>query len=173
MDSTSISTDRRAFVLAVTSAGLSACTFSPTSNQQIGKVNRLEVHKSSRRMHAFLDNGKRQSFDVSLGFSPVGHKSREGDGKTPVGSYVIDRKNPQSQFHLSLGISYPNEEDVRSARSRGVDPGGDIFIHGQPNRSRDRQKRGDWTYGCIAVTNEEMDLLFNAVSVGTPIHIYH
>lgn len=138
-----------------------------------GKITRLEVHKGARRLDAFSSNRKIRSFDVNLGFSPLGHKFQEFDGKTPVGRYVINRKNPNSQFFLSLGLSYPNVTDIRLAEARGVDPGGDIFIHGQPNNAKGRRRAGDWTEGCIAVTNEEMAVLFRAVEVGTPVYIYH
>ncbi len=111
-------------------------------------------------------------FDVGLGSSPVGHKQERGDGKTPVGTYVVDRRNPNSQFHLSLGLSYPNEIDQVVANVRGIDPGDNIFIHGEPNNFRRRPGR-DWTEGCIAVTNSEIELIYRVVDVGTPVHIYH
>ncbi len=110
---------------------------------------------------------KQYRFD--LGFNPVGHKTQEGDGRTPEGAYLIDRKNPNSRFHLSLGISYPNRNDIAQARARGVDPGGDIFIHGTPSRWIGQP---DWTWGCIAVTNEEMDELYPMIDKGTKIFIY-
>ena len=141
--------------------------------KRAGKISRLEIHKSARRLDAFVGNQKISSLDVKLGFAPVGHKFQQSDGRTPVGRYVIDRKNPNSQFHLSLGISYPNATDLRLAEARGVDPGGDIFIHGQPNRSRVKRRMDDWTEGCIALTNEEMTILYEVVDLGTPVYIYH
>jgi murein L,D-transpeptidase YafK len=104
-----------------------------------------------------------------LGFAPDGHKVVEGDGKTPEGLYRIDRRNPNSRFHLSLGISYPNAEDIRVAKSLGKSPGGEIFIHGQKHPLR--KDEGDWTWGCIAVTNKEMEKLYAMVKDGTPIAI--
>jgi hypothetical protein len=103
------------------------------------------------------------------GFAPEGHKQFEGDGKTPEGEYIIDRRNPNSRFHLSIGISYPNAADRAFARSQGKSPGGDIFIHGRgkyPGSNRD-----DWTWGCIAVTDREMEDIYAMVRNGTPITI--
>jgi murein L,D-transpeptidase YafK len=110
-----------------------------------------------------------KTYKFDLGFAPDGHKSEEGDGRTPEGAYRIDRRNPNSRFHLSLGISYPNATDVAVARARSVSPGGDIFIHGTPNNWLGQQ---DWTWGCIAVKNEEMDEIFPMVQTNTKIFIY-
>lgn len=109
-------------------------------------------------------------YAIELGFAPVGHKQKEGDGKTPEGQYFIDRRNERSAFYLSLGISYPNSQDRARAVSRGESPGGDIFIHGQ---SRDNTQRDapDWTAGCIAITDREMATVFQMVPIGTPIWI--
>ena len=142
------------------------------SERQVGPITHIEIHKSERRMILYSGNSAVRDFDVGLGFAPVGHKLVRGDGKTPVGTYIIDRRNPKSLFHLSLGISYPNEEDRRLAKLRGVDPGDNIFIHGEPNSFRRRPVR-DWTDGCIAVTNREMDYIYRTVKVGTKVHIYH
>ena len=106
---------------------------------------------------------------IDLGFAPAGHKQVEGDGKTPEGTYLIDRRNPNSDFHLSIGISYPNARDIARAMAAGQDPGGDIFIHGQPNKSRGEGP--DWTAGCISVTNREMEDIYAMVTDGTPITI--
>jgi murein L,D-transpeptidase YafK len=110
-----------------------------------------------------------KAYRFELGFDPRGHKGQEGDGRTPEGAYRINRKNPNSRFHLSLGISYPNSTDVAAARARGVNPGGDIFIHGTP---QPWVGQPDWTWGCIAVTNTEMDEIFAMVNVGTKIYLY-
>ncbi|RMH43444.1 MAG: hypothetical protein D6688_09090 [Alphaproteobacteria bacterium] len=134
------------------------------------EVTRLAVFKSSRRLYVFHDDAVLRAYDVALGFAPEGDKTAEGDGRTPEGSYVIDRKNPESDFYLSLGISYPNARDIEEARARGLEPGGDIFIHGQAGLFGVR--KGDWTAGCIAVTNPEMRELYAMVPVGTPIDIY-
>ena len=104
-----------------------------------------------------------------MGFAPNGAKQIRDDGKTPEGAYYINRKNPKSSFHLSLGISYPNPQDVAEARAFGLEPGGDIFIHGASGRLG---KRGtDWTYGCIAVTNQEIEEIYAMVSKGTQVDL--
>ena len=129
----------------------------------------IVVNKGERKM--FLLNYDRvfKEHDILLGFAPEGHKQIEGDGRTPEGVYRIDRRNPNSRFHLSLGISYPNAEDRRVAREMGKSPGGEIFIHGQ--RHPMRRDNGDWTWGCIAVSNEEMERIYAMVQDGTPIAI--
>ena len=133
-------------------------------------VTRIMVFKKARTMH--LLNGRRilKSYRVDLGFAPTGHKRKAGDGKTPEGAYFIDRRNRDSEFHLSLGINYPNARDRAEARARGLDPGGDIFIHGRGNPVR--RLISDWTWGCIAVTNQEIEEIYAMVRTGTPISIY-
>lgn len=123
------------------------------------------VNKAQRRMHLLHNDKVIESYDIQLGFAPFGHKQFEGDGKTPEGVYRIDRRNPKSRFHLSLGISYPNVNDVAAARAMGKSPGGDIFIHGQENRKAERSH--DWTWGCIAVKNDEMERIYAMVRTGT------
>lgn len=110
-----------------------------------------------------------ETYDFELGFAPTGHKEIEGDGRTPEGEYFIDRKNPNSSFHLSIGISYPNEQDRAKAHAQGLSPGGDIFIHGTPKLFR---RDDDWTWGCLAVKNREMEDIYAMVNVGTPIYLY-
>lgn len=133
------------------------------------EVTGIVVYKGQRKMYLMHDSEVLKSYDFELGFSPVGHKQIEGDGKTPEGLYYIDRKNPNSSYHLSVGISYPNAEDRARARAIGHSPGGDIFIHGTPREFR-RQK--DWTWGCLAVTNSEIEVIYSMVNVGTPIWLY-
>ena len=111
-----------------------------------------------------------RTFEIALGMMPIGDKKQEGDFKTPEGDYFIDRRNPDSAFHLSLGISYPNENDVKRATKLGKSPGGDIFIHGRGNPTRYLVR--DWTWGCIAVTNDEIEEIYSMVRDGTPIAIY-
>ena len=108
---------------------------------------------------------------IALGDAPVGHKRFEGDERTPEGRYTIDTRNPNSAYHLSLRISYPDAADRAYAAARGRSPGGDIFIHGQPNALPMGRLPGDWTDGCIAVSNEEIEELWAAVPDGTPIEI--
>jgi len=129
------------------------------------------VYKDARRMYLLNRNRVMKSYRIDLGFAPRGHKRIEGDGRTPEGHYIINRRNPDSEFHLSLGISYPNRRDAARARAIGSDPGGDIFIHGDPKRARDRHGP-DWTNGCIAVTDDEIEEIYALVRNGTPISIY-
>ncbi len=127
------------------------------------------VQKQERRLYLFNNNKILKEYPISLGFAPDGHKLYEGDGRTPEGTYYIDRRNPDSDFHLSVGISYPNQQDLAFAQYMGIKPGGEIFIHGEPNRRA--RKDGDWTAGCIAVTNEAIEEIYSMVQDGTPITI--
>lgn len=133
------------------------------------EVTYIMAFKEERKLVLLHDDQILKSYDFELGFAPVGDKTVRGDGKTPEGTYYIDRKNPNSAFHLSVGISYPNAADRAEAEALGQSPGGDIFIHGTPSKFR-RDK--DWTWGCLAVTNREMEEIFAMVAVGTPIAIY-
>lgn len=125
-------------------------------------------------MHLYSQDTVVKTYTIALGFNPIGHKEVEGDGKTPEGQYYIDSKNPNSAYHLNLGISYPNEQDRERAQAMGQSAGGDIKIHGLKNGfgfiGEDHSEK-DWTAGCIAVTNEEMEELYRSVSVNTPIEI--
>jgi murein L,D-transpeptidase YafK len=131
-------------------------------------VTQVIVAKGPRRMYLLSGNTALRAFEIELGGDPVGPKRWEGDGKTPEGAYLIDRRNPNSSYYLSLGISYPNPYDVAYAQSLGLSPGGNIFIHGTP---REKRRAGDWTAGCIAVTNREMEDIYAMVGEGTPILI--
>ncbi len=160
--------NRRTFTSVAALFALTACSnkFRVYTGPPVTSV---VVQKGRRQM--FLMNGNQvlESYDFELGFAPVGHKQVEGDGKTPEGAYFIDRKNPNSSFYLSIGISYPNEADRAKARAMGESPGGDIFIHGTPKRFR---RDPDWTWGCIAVKDGEMEDIYAMVNVGTPIFLY-
>lgn len=148
-------------------AGLSACGGSKFKKYYGPEVTRVIVDKGERRMFMMHNNRVLKAYDIELGFAPVGHKQFEGDGKTPEGEYIIDRRNPNSDFHLSLGITYPNWADRAYALSQDKTPGGDIFIHGRPNA-----KTGvgpDWTAGCISVKNREIERIYAMVKNGTPI----
>ena len=132
------------------------------------EVTRVVVLKSKRQMFLLHNKQVLKGYNIELGFEPNGDKKIEGDGKTPEGLYTIDRRNPDSLFHLSLGIDYPSERDIAEAKRLGKKPGGDIFIHG-----RGLLPRGpDWTWGCIAVSNDEMEDIYAMVQDGTPIAIY-
>ncbi len=147
--------------------GLSACGKFPTYNGPA--VTHVLVNKGARKMYLIHDQEVLESYDVGLGFAPRGHKKIEGDGKTPEGTYIIDRRNPNSQFYLSIGVSYPNKQDRAEAHEIGKSPGGDIFIHGRPWKNRKGGR--DWTAGCIAVTNREIREIYSMVKDGTPITI--
>jgi len=137
------------------------------------KVDRILVLKGKRRMHLMHKGRIVRTYRIALGFSPQRHKVKQGDGRTPEGIYRISFRNPGSRFHLSLKVSYPNRQDRTRARRLGVDPGGDIFIHGQPRgiRSAVGALRRDWTLGCIAVSNAEIRELWRSVPKGTVIEI--
>lgn len=138
-------------------------------------IDKIIVEKSSRRLMILSGDQVVKSWPIALGWAPSGHKVQEGDGRTPEGWYTIDYRNPDSDYYLSLRISYPNTMDRAAADARGVSPGGQIYIHGQPTtmKSALRAKRlKDWTAGCIAVSNEAMDELWRLVDLGTPIEIF-
>ncbi len=133
------------------------------------EVTQVVVNKGARQMYLLHNSEVLKAYEVGLGFAPIGNKFVEGDGRTPEGDYLIDRRNPNSEFYLSIGIDYPRLEDIEEARALGQPPGGDIFIHGRPYKNR---KGGqDWTAGCIAVTNREMREIYAMVKNGTPIRI--
>ncbi|PRY21151.1 L,D-transpeptidase-like protein [Aliiruegeria haliotis] len=135
-------------------------------------IDKIVIDKSEREMVVYRDGEALKSYTIALGFSPEGDKVQEGDGRTPEGTFRIDRRNDKSKFHLSLGIDYPRPEDRAEAREMGVSPGGDIFIHGQPNRVPDHMMiPGDWTAGCMAVTNPEIQELFRFTPIGTIVEI--
>ena len=148
---------------------LGACADSKFKRYDGPEVTFVVVNKGQRRMHLLHNETVLESYDIQLGFAPIGHKQFEGDGKTPEGLYRIDRRNPNSDFHLSLGISYPNTADYAAAKAEGKSPGGDIFIHGQKNPFK--KSKGDWTWGCIAVKNKEMEDIYAMVRNGTLIKL--
>lgn len=137
-------------------------------------VDLVIVRKTERKMSLMSDGAVIKTYDISLGGSPKGHKIQQGDSRTPEGRYIIDYRNPNSRYHLSLHISYPDAEDRRRAKRKGVDPGGMIMIHGLPNNwtwETAPLKASDWTDGCIAVTNREIEEIWALVKDGTPIVI--
>ena len=132
------------------------------------------IEKGARELHLMQDGKVFRTFRVALGIRPVGDKKQEGDFKTPEGRYVLDRRNPNSEYFLSIHISYPNAEDRREARELGVAPGGAIMIHGQPNVPRYSEtyyRTQDWTNGCIAVSNSDMIDIWLMTGENTPIEI--
>ncbi len=149
--------------------GLSGCA-SKFRDYNGPEVTRVVVYKQSRLLFLMHRSTVLKAYRIDLGFAPKGHKQVSGDGKTPVGEYTINRRNPDSEFHLSLGIDYPRPADIENAKKLGKDPGGDIFIHGQGKVVT--YMRPDWTWGCIAVTNDEIEEIYAMVRDGTPISIY-
>ena len=129
-------------------------------------VTALMARKADRQLLLLNGDQVLRRYRFQLGFQPEGHKLHQGDGRTPEGQYWIDRRNPQSAYHLSLGISYPNGQDRARAWAMGMSPGGDIFIHGTP---REVEGQRDWTAGCIAVTNREIEEIYAMVPTGVPI----
>ncbi len=160
---------RRVFGLgAMATLAVAGCSSGPRFLTYDGPdVTSVVVNKGARRMYLLHQEEILKAYDFELGFAPNGAKQFEGDGKTPEGTYLIDRRNPRSSFHLSVGISYPNAQDIARARAAGKKPGGDIFIHGQPNRKK--AKGRDWTAGCIAVKNHEIEEIYAMVRNGTVI----
>jgi murein L,D-transpeptidase YafK len=137
-------------------------------------ADRVVVLKKERTLQLLSQGKAIKTYKVALGGDPVGPKTRQGDHKTPEGLYVLDARNAHSQFYKSIHISYPSERDRAGAKKSGVAPGGDVFVHGLPNGygwigAGHRAK--DWTDGCIAVTDEEIDEIWLAVGNGTPIEI--
>ena len=136
-------------------------------------VTQVVVNKSDRMMYLLSGKTVLKSYDIDLGNQPTGSKQFEGDGKTPEGIFFIDRFNPRSTYHLSVGISYPDPEDVARALMYGRKPGGDIFIHGRgPEGNRVAPKLRDWTAGCIAVTDTEIEEIYAMLQTGVPVVIY-
>lgn len=138
------------------------------------KADRVLVLKGERALRLLAGSRVLRSYRIALGSEPEGPKRRERDGRTPEGSYTLTGRNPCSSFHRSIRISYPDRADRERAAGRGVDPGGDIVIHGLPDGKGwigADHARHDWTQGCIAVTNAEMDKIWSMVDDGTPIEI--
>ena len=137
-------------------------------------ADRVVIEKAARVLHLVQDGEIFRTFKIALGIRPVGDKLREGDFKTPEGKYLLDGRNPNSEFFLSIHISYPDPVDWREASEAGYEPGGAIMIHGQPNvptRSETYYRTQDWTNGCIAVSNSDMIDIWLMTGENTPIEI--
>ncbi len=139
-------------------------------------IDNILVEKSVRKMYLRQGNKNIKEYTIRLGPNPTGHKEKEGDGKTPEGKYTISGRNPKSAYHLSLRISYPNAADKSRAAAKKVSPGGDIMIHGYPNYAPNAafdfiHNNYNWTEGCIAVTDKEIEEIWKLVPNGTPIEI--
>ncbi len=148
--------------------------------EKLPKITLIKVYKSKRYMDVLSGDTIVRRYAIRLGFSPVGHKSEEGDGKTPEGKYMLDWRNPNSLFYKSFHVSYPNKADKARAEKRGVSPGGDIMIHGSSNKLKNMGEalyhyipNSDWTWGCISVSNAAIDELWLLLDekIPTPIEI--
>lgn len=137
-------------------------------------VDKIIVQKAGRTLKLYCGDKIVKTYRIALGKNPVGHKEKQGDYKTPEGVYKISGKNPGSQFHKSLRVSYPNQQDLICAKKSCVNPGSDIMVHGLDKKSAwigKAHRARDWTHGCIAVSNEEMDEIYDLVKVGAIIDI--
>lgn len=160
----------RAWLLAIFSLAMilpHGASAAPGLAPKAEQADAIRVFKSTRRMELLRAGKVLRSYRIALGDAPIGHKRQQGDERTPEGDYRITYRNAQSRFHLSLRVSYPNQADRERAGKRGVDPGGDIMIHGSTPPGYTR----DWTDGCIAVTNAQIEEIWRLVPVGTPIRI--
>ena len=163
--------------LVVLIAGTGTAIFlhgSSEAQPPVVAIDRIHVDKSAHLMTVYANGQAVRTFHVALGRGGLEPKVKQGDGRVPEGRYLITGRNPESAFHLSLRIGYPTPDQLSAASQRGIDPGGNIMIHGVPNGRgwlNDRHRLTDWTQGCIAVTNAEMDWLWQAVPDGTPIEI--
>lgn len=140
----------------------------------LAQVDKVLVVKSKRVLVLLSEGEILKTYKIALGGRPVGHKIERGDQRTPEGTYILDSRNPHSKYHLSIHISYPNDLDRENAQKRGAAPGGDIMIHGLPDELGNVGKlhrTADWTKGCIAVTNKEIEEIWRLVPDGTPIEI--
>ena len=146
----------------------------PASAADFPVADRVVIDKSDRQLTLWRGDTLLKRAKVALGLRPQGHKSREGDFRTPEGRYELVERNPNSDFFLSIRVSYPAPTDVRKAANLGVDPGGQIMIHGQPNMPKHNEeyyRRTDWTDGCIAVSNSDMVDIWLMTTPSTPITI--
>lgn len=138
------------------------------------RADEVLIDKSDRELHLIQDGEIFRTFPIALGIRPEGDKKKEGDFRTPEGRYLLDTRNPNSDFFLSIHVSYPNADDRQEALQSGVKPGGAIMIHGQPNepsRSETYYKTQDWTNGCIALSNSDMIDVWLMTDENTPIEI--
>jgi murein L,D-transpeptidase YafK len=162
------------FVIALIAGIPAAFAAGPPLLPEGKRATLVLVEKAERRLSLYRDNQLIETYTVALGGNPVGAKERQGDSRTPEGRYTIDLRNDASRFHLSLRISYPDDADRARAAAAGVSPGGDIFVHGLPNGYgwlEAAHRARDWTDGCIAVTNAEIEEIWSLVAIGTPIEI--
>ena len=146
----------------------------PTSANAAEQADRIVIVKSQRTLTLYRQGQVLKTYKVALGSHPVGPKTQQGDHRTPEGIYTIDSRNSHSQFHLSLHVSYPNADDRARAKKLRVSPGGDIFIHGLPpaySYLGPLHRKWDWTLGCVAVTDQEIEEIWSMVPIGTTVEI--
>jgi len=162
---------RTLFLGASALAALAACGDSSKFLSYSGpQVTQIQVFKGKRMMYLLHGDTVLESYKISLGGDPIGPKHFEGDGKTPEGLYYINRRNPNSAYYLSIGISYPNPQQVAYAAAQRKKAGGDIFLHGRDGKNKGRGR--DWTAGCIAVKDKEIREIYAMVRENTPIFIF-
>ncbi|MES1956179.1 L,D-transpeptidase family protein [Salinisphaera hydrothermalis] len=159
-----------ALMLLVALPGTASATVTP-GHALTGDADLVVVMKSERELYLYRNGLIMAQYPIALGLSPIGTKQMRGDDKTPIGAYTLDWRNPNSEFHRSIHISYPDAADRAHAAALGVSAGSNIMIHGQPDYDN-RPRNGDWTHGCIAVSNAAIDQIWAHVPDGTPIHIY-
>jgi murein L,D-transpeptidase YafK len=174
----------RSFWILLASFGLSGIVHADSADnlgstslrptESMPTADRVVVYKSERRMLLMRGDSILRTYKVALGLNPVGHKERSGDFRTPEGHYFLTRRNPRSDFFLSIQVSYPNDADIKKAKRNGWDTGGSIMIHGLPNQLKHTPKyyeSRDWTDGCIAVSNSDMLEIWLLTTNNTPIEI--
>lgn len=159
---------RRGLILGACLAATPGVAFAAPKT---ARVDAVQVLKGQRRLQLLGGGRVLRTYEVALGFRPVGAKRFEGDGRTPEGAYRLTGAVQGSDFHRSMRVSYPAPQDVAFARKHRKDPGGDICVHGQPNGVR-KAMSGDWTWGCVAMSNADVDEFFRAVPPGTPIRLF-
>ncbi len=160
--------------MIIATVGFFIFLHSNNSIDKSAKIDKIIIEKGKRELQVYSNNKLIKTYKISLGRNPVGKKELQGDQKTPEGKYVINDKNPNSGYHKNLGVSYPNEQDIEYAKKKGKEPGGQIKIHGIKNGFGwigRLHRLIDWTAGCIAVTNEEIDELYAIIQIGTPVEI--
>lgn len=159
----------------ILAAATATLLFAPIAvPQPLQTADKVMVYKSERRMVLLHAGRPLATYRIALGLDPRGHKEREGDFRTPEGRYLLTRRNPNSDYFLSIQVSYPNEQDIARARRNGAPPGGAIMIHGLPNHPRhspEYYQTRDWTDGCIAISNSEMVEFWLLTRPNTPIEI--
>lgn len=158
--------------LVATCVGALALSTSRAVRADMSPVDIVWIKKAENTLFLIRNGDIVRRYPIALGPNPRGHKRREGDGRTPEGLYYIEGRNPESQFHLGLLISYPNTRDSRRAAARDESPGGEIMIHGLPNgMSDDRLLKRNWTQGCVGMSNEHIREVWSLVADGTPVFI--